>query len=202
MARPRTKPLEVRRRGILDAARAVLIRAEYQDLNLDEVARRAGVAKGTLYLYFKDKDDLLAGVFNDMLEGAETRFKEAAPAAEGTLESLRWLSADGLDFMDETHYFLAAFSPGFALLHGSRAEGYKRLIDRNLDLVARQLKACMRTGLLRPCKPRDAALFFGSLMQMFLNRKFMRGSKTPLRGQAVELVELFLSGLGARKAKP
>jgi len=202
MARPRTKPLEVRRRGILDAARCVLLRTEYQDLNLDEVARRAGVAKGTLYLYFKDKDALLAGVFSDMLEGAERRFRKLAPAADGSLASLRWIAVDGLDFMDETHYFLAAFSPGIKVLHGSRAEPHGRLIDRSLDLIAGHLKACMRTGLLRQREPRDAALLWGSLMQMLLNRKFMRGSKTPLREQAPELIELFLHGLGGRRAKP
>jgi AcrR family transcriptional regulator len=199
MARPRTEPADVRRRRILEAARGSLIESGYQELNLDAAARKAGVAKGTLYLYFKNKEDLLAAVFADMLDGAERRFKEAGPD-DGTLESLRRLAADGLDFMDETHYFLSSFSPGSAVLHGPKAEAHRRRIEHHLDFVARRLETCARKGLLRPCDSRDAALLFGSLMQMFLNRKFLRGSKRPLREQAPELLEIFLRGLGGRKA--
>jgi AcrR family transcriptional regulator len=47
-----------RRAAILDAALHVFAEHGYESARLDEVAARAGVAKGTLYLYFKDKEDL------------------------------------------------------------------------------------------------------------------------------------------------
>jgi len=43
---------------ILDAARRLLIGRGFQDLALDDIAREAGVAKGTLFLYYKSKDEL------------------------------------------------------------------------------------------------------------------------------------------------
>ena len=50
------------RRRILDAARDVFFRDGFMTANLDEVAERAGVAKGTLYRYFESKADLYVAV--------------------------------------------------------------------------------------------------------------------------------------------
>src|SRR6516164_7641408 len=59
--RSRAAP-EVRRRAILDGARQVLLRQGLHGLTMDEVARAAGVAKGTVYLYFPSKGELVAGL--------------------------------------------------------------------------------------------------------------------------------------------
>ena len=52
-------PRSRKRRRILEAATALFIRQGYRKTSMDEVAREAGVAKGTVYLYFKNKTDLL-----------------------------------------------------------------------------------------------------------------------------------------------
>lgn len=55
-----------RRQAILDAALAVFSANGFAAARLDEVAERAGVAKGTIYLFFEDKEDL----FEQMVVGA------------------------------------------------------------------------------------------------------------------------------------
>jgi AcrR family transcriptional regulator len=55
-----------RRQAILDAALMVFAEHGFEAARLDDVAARAGVAKGTLYLYFKDKETL----FEELLRGA------------------------------------------------------------------------------------------------------------------------------------
>lgn len=52
-------PKSRKRRRILEAATDLFIRQGYRKTSMDEVAREAGVAKGTVYLYFKNKTDLL-----------------------------------------------------------------------------------------------------------------------------------------------
>jgi AcrR family transcriptional regulator len=59
---------QARRQAILDAALTVFAAQGYEAARLDDVAARAGVAKGTLYLYFKDKEAL----FEDLVRGAVT----------------------------------------------------------------------------------------------------------------------------------
>ncbi len=58
---------EERPREICAAALEVFAEKGFAAARLDEIARRAGVSKGTLYLYFKDKDDLFRAVVRDTI---------------------------------------------------------------------------------------------------------------------------------------
>ena len=58
-----------RRNAILEAARGELGRTRVQDLQMAEVARRAGLAKGTLYLYFETREALALGLLEELLDG-------------------------------------------------------------------------------------------------------------------------------------
>src|SRR5579883_312110 len=60
-----TQKLE-RRQAILDAARNVFASSTYQDVTLETVAREAGVSRGTLYLYFKTREELFLIVFQEL----------------------------------------------------------------------------------------------------------------------------------------
>jgi AcrR family transcriptional regulator len=59
---PRRQPPDVRREQILDAAQQVLLRRGPAAATMADVADTASVAKGTVYLYFASKAELLAGL--------------------------------------------------------------------------------------------------------------------------------------------
>jgi TetR/AcrR family transcriptional regulator, transcriptional repressor for nem operon len=59
---PRRQPPDVRREQILDAAQQVLLRRGPDAATMAEVADAASLAKGTVYLYFASKAELLAGL--------------------------------------------------------------------------------------------------------------------------------------------
>jgi len=59
------------------------------DANLDEVARIAGVAKGTLYRYFESKADLYVAVLSHNGQVFKERMREAAESAPTAVEQLR-----------------------------------------------------------------------------------------------------------------
>lgn len=68
MTRPRwQRRAEERPREICAAALDVFAEKGFAAAKLDEIARRAGVSKGTLYLYFKDKDELFRAVVRDTI---------------------------------------------------------------------------------------------------------------------------------------
>ncbi len=69
--------------AILRAAAKVFARSGYFNAKVSEVAKTAGVADGTVYLYFKNKDDLLTSIFNwAMEEFIASARKEMAEAAD------------------------------------------------------------------------------------------------------------------------
>jgi AcrR family transcriptional regulator len=77
------------RRRILDAARDVFFRDGFMRANLDEMAEKAGVAKGTLYRYFESKADLYVAVLINNYEIFHDQMVAAGHQGETSLERLR-----------------------------------------------------------------------------------------------------------------
>jgi AcrR family transcriptional regulator len=76
-ARPAAAEEEnAKRRQIVDGARAVFLSRGFDAASMGDIAKAAGVSKGTLYVYFKDKDELFAAI----VQG------ECAMQAEGVFE--------------------------------------------------------------------------------------------------------------------
>jgi TetR/AcrR family transcriptional regulator, transcriptional repressor for nem operon len=64
----RSQPPHVRLRQILDAAETLIVEHGYEGMTMEQVAAAAGVAKGTVYLYFPSKQSLLAGMQADIAQ--------------------------------------------------------------------------------------------------------------------------------------
>jgi AcrR family transcriptional regulator len=73
---------EDRPREICAAALAVFAEKGFAAAKLDEIARRAGVSKGTLYLYFKDKEELFRAVVRDNVSPNIDQVRDAILAAD------------------------------------------------------------------------------------------------------------------------
>lgn len=79
-------PKKDKRRQIMKAAATLFTRRRFHEITLDDVAKAAKVGKGTIYLYFKDKDDLffqtaLAG-FDDLCNLLAEKIPTTAPFEE------------------------------------------------------------------------------------------------------------------------
>jgi AcrR family transcriptional regulator len=74
-----------RQAEILAAAFEVFAAHGYEATRIDEVARRAGIAKGTIYLYFPDKERLFRAVVRSLIQ---KRFDAVAESFQGTAEQL------------------------------------------------------------------------------------------------------------------
>lgn len=70
---------EIRRQKILDAALAEFEARGYAAARMEDIAREAGVAKGTLYNYFDDKRALLEGLAQEVAGGVMARFEDPLP---------------------------------------------------------------------------------------------------------------------------
>src|ERR1700721_4173329 len=80
---------EFRRSGILKAARKVFARHGYDGATMDDVAEACSIAKGTLYLYFKSKQQIYLGVLRQDLQSLREETHRAIAAAETSAEKIR-----------------------------------------------------------------------------------------------------------------
>src|SRR5438876_11817238 len=78
-----------KRERILDAAVKVFADKGCYNAKVSEIAREAGVADGTIYLYFKSKDDLLISLFEDRMALVNDNVRAALASANTPLEKLR-----------------------------------------------------------------------------------------------------------------
>jgi TetR/AcrR family fatty acid metabolism transcriptional regulator len=74
---------------ILSAAERVFAKRGFFAARVSEIAKDAGVADGTIYLYFKSKDDLLISLFESRMEQVNTALSEATAGAKTPPEQLR-----------------------------------------------------------------------------------------------------------------
>src|SRR5512140_1368151 len=81
-------PARDKRERILDAAETIFARHGFFAAKVSDVAKEAGVADGTIYLYFKSKDDLLISLFERRMQQLNTALK-AAIAGKAPREQLR-----------------------------------------------------------------------------------------------------------------
>ena len=77
-AKRRVKPAEERRQEILDAALRLFREHGFEEVTVQDVADEAGVATGTVYLYFPSKERLLYAIHVRFNQGLEERFAEEA----------------------------------------------------------------------------------------------------------------------------
>jgi len=90
---------------IARVAKAVFAERGYQQATLEEIAQRAGMSKATIYLYFKNKDDLFLHVVEDLVETAITETAQAAEAPGTPLEKLARLVRSKMAFYEREREF-------------------------------------------------------------------------------------------------
>src|ERR1700761_7025455 len=73
---------------IIDAAFSVFAETGYAAAKLDEIARRAGVSKGALYLYFETKEDLFRAVVKTAIAPNFEKIRTAAESFDGPIAGL------------------------------------------------------------------------------------------------------------------
>ena len=84
--RPRTKPEAQRRREFLDAALRLFLSQGYEATKVEDITRAAGVAKGTFYLYFGGKEDLLLALGDRFRDEGRRRFGELSSEVQKPFE--------------------------------------------------------------------------------------------------------------------
>lgn len=191
---------EKSRCAILCAAKDLFLTVGY-NINLDEVAARAGVSKTTLYNHFGTKRSLLEAVAYDagnaFIEGVAARV-EGEDIGDILLRyanefQARSLSPEGIQF----HRLIIADVSKFPDLAGTL---YQRGIYQVVSALARDLASEMAAGRLRRVDPmRTAERYIGALIGMVRYRAFagMGEEDTPAvrATYIVETIDLFVAGL-------
>jgi AcrR family transcriptional regulator len=200
MARRTTRQIlsDYRRGEILDAARRVFARKGFARAGIGEIAREAGIAKGTVYLYFRSKDAVYwaaLGAGMRELHGEATRQVRAAPDTEG---KIRAFAETKLNYFDVHRDFLRIYHAelGNALTRPSGAKPeFTRIYQEQVGLLASVLRGAARRREIRPVQAdKVAAAIFEVTRGLIVQRLMMKPSGSPA-ADAAFVVDLVLKGL-------
>ena len=135
---------EEARSRILDAANRVFAEKGYHEATMEDIAKRLGVSKGAIYLYFSSKEDL----FEAMVKTAPQAFKEILYSSFGDEADPVQSATEFFDKMLK----LSASNPGLSfeiLSEASRNPGLKRILRQNHEEYERVLTGFLAEGRKR-----------------------------------------------------
>ena len=107
---------EFRTAGILEAARKVFARKGFNGATVDEIAEAAGLAKGTVYLYFSSKRDVYLAALKQGLTSLIEETRRAVSAAATPAEKLRAFVTTRLQFAEDNRDLAPILQVEFANL--------------------------------------------------------------------------------------
>jgi AcrR family transcriptional regulator len=189
---------EYRRDSIQKAARRVIARRGLAGASMQAIASEAGVAKGTLYLYFRDREDLVEHaaerIFDELLQRLGAVLAEPRPLRE-TLPSLLRTK---LAFFDENQEFLRVYV-AFHDAAGTSAHLRRRKrpqYARYLELLGAHLAQAARHGEMKSFDPGRVALFVAEGTSAILRQRLQEPSRR-VEDDAKWIEDMLLFGLSS-----
>ena len=191
MGRPKfQRRAEDRPREICAAALEVFAEKGFATAKLDEIARRAGVSKGTLYLYFKDKEQLFRAVVRDAIVpnidlGRDTLIQTGLPFAE--------LIRRFMGHLVETSIHVPIGAVAKMVISESRnfpelaKVWHDEVVSKALGAITALIEMAQAKGEVRPG---DARLHAFTLMGPMLMGVIYRETLEPVGGAALDIKAL------------
>ncbi|NPB08016.1 MAG: TetR/AcrR family transcriptional regulator [Aquificae bacterium] len=186
------------REKIVRAAREEFALRGYHGTQISHIVKRAGVARGTFYLYFKSKEELFKELLKSVVEDLRSLIRPLDPTKEPVSqvkENLRRVLEYALENEELTRIILyRACEPEFA-------QPLQDFFTEVTQMVKGSLEKGIRMGLLREHDPGVVArVVVGGVKEVV--KGLLEGEKKDPYGVAERLVEFSMGGLWRAEGRP
>ncbi len=184
---------------ILAAARKVIGRFGYEGTTIDRVAEEAQIAKGTIYLYFANKEDLLHNAIVQGIRDLTCEMQRNDRPDAPPIERLGNLIREMFTIQNSNQDFLKAlildprfvtFAPG-----DKREEELRQVYFALLNFIAGVLRYAKERGAIRNIDIQVASFMLSEMMTGTLRRRLVGLAATPPEADAEAVIDLFLYGV-------
>lgn len=154
---PKQEKKESLRQEILAAARELFVVEGYENVSMRKIAERINYSPTTIYLYFKDKSELLREICESTFEKLADKIIENQSKADGPLDKLRrgLLTYIKFGLENPNHYDVVFVSPKVRFMGPTEYSFDGSMGQRAFELLGSSVAECMAVGILRDG---DAAL--------------------------------------------
>jgi AcrR family transcriptional regulator len=201
----RTPNSEETRQAILQAALDLFLEKGYAETSVDEIARKASLAKGTIFFHFKTKLGLLLEVFRSLsrleedFSGSDTGIEKSYQKGWAVEDVMKYTATKTFEHGEKKSALRRLWMLEALRLKGKEGLFYRELVQRPATPLEEFMMKRQKEGVFREFDPYIVSLaFFGSLFAIRLWHEQMQGNKIrPLSQEKVieEITNLFLNGL-------
>lgn len=182
--------------AILRAAIKVFAGSGFFNSKVADVAREAGVADGTVYLYFKNKDDILVSIFNYYMDEALAAGKARLAEVEDPVEKLRRIVHAHLERLGRDRNLAVVFQVELRSSTKFMEQFSATKVTEYLELIREVIEEGQRRGVFRSGLNTKvvAKVLFGALDEMATNWVLSR-KRYSLASTAEPVLDVFLYGI-------
>ncbi|MFD3260503.1 TetR/AcrR family transcriptional regulator [Paenibacillus lentus] len=182
-----------RRQQVIEAAEKSFALFGYKATTMDQVAKIANVAKGTIYTFFTNKeelfDEILRSVILDMKRITETEVREDKSFFENVYHSMDLL----LEFRREHELLIKLFQEVRDFGTPQAREGLQRIEDEILSYLESKITLAAQRGEIRSLDPKVVSFVMFKLY-IALTSEWNKREEPLSKEQIKEFVRIFLSG--------
>jgi AcrR family transcriptional regulator len=195
---------EFRVQSIQEAAIRVISRKGMASATMQEIAEEAGVAKGTIYLYFRDREELVEKTFETAI-GELHKQVDAALESEGSFEQrLRAMTMAKLAFFNQNREFFRLYHTlkmpeGSASQQRRQKRNCQPQFQARVERLASALKEAMDAGEVRPLDPKRLALILIETSTAIVLERLNEETPPPESDDVELIVSTLLSGIAIPK---
>jgi TetR/AcrR family fatty acid metabolism transcriptional regulator len=189
-------PIADKREAILRAAIGVFAHNGYFNSKVADIAKEAGVADGTVYLYFKSKEEILHSIFDRSVEEAIAEARKQLVVISDPKEKLRRIALLHLERLGSDRDLAVVFQ---VELRGSTKfmeEFSKAGFAEYLTLIRSTIEEGQQAGIFRPELNAKVVskILFGALDEMATNW-ILSKRRYKLPPMADQVLDIFLNGV-------
>jgi TetR/AcrR family transcriptional regulator, fatty acid metabolism regulator protein len=188
-----------KREALLRAAIDVFAERGYFNAQVADIARAAGVAAGTVYLYFRSKDDILVSIFDRTMREALAEGRAVVATTADAADRLRAIARTHLERLGRDRQLAVVFQVELRQTTKFMERFSSTLLRDYLGLIRTVIADGQAGGVFRADLNATVAakMFFGALDEMATNWMLSR-RKYSLAADGDLVVDLFVNGARAR----
>ena len=186
-----------KRQAILAQAIATFAEEGFRHADVQVIADRAGVGKGTVYRYFGNKEDLFWASTFEVLKRLEEHLLAAMEGIEGALARLRAVSGAYGEFFESNPQYLEIFVQERAEFRGSAPESHIEYQKNLIDSFSGVIEEGIAAGELRPVAVRKTIIALGGVLYGSVVHACYAAFDDTLTEMVRYAVDVFLEGIRA-----
>jgi len=189
---------EFRTAGILEAARRVFATKGFSQATVDDIASAAGVAKGTIYLYYESKRDIYFAALKFGIEQMYSKLDEELKNASTPEEKLRTLIGVKLAYFDDNRDFFKIYYSelcNICIHPGTIDTEFKAMYLDQAKVVEAILKEGARKKIIRPVRTEQTAFAISDVIRGVVTQRVLGWSKSKISQDVEFIFDLIWKGI-------